>query len=66
MIIATCEYSGIRDLSVRPHGNSNSGKMETRASGGRLPYLQISGEKTTLHGVFEPPSRFNRATLSGG
>ena len=27
--------------------------------------VQISGEKATLHGVLEPPSRSNRATLSG-
>lgn len=26
--------------------------------------VQISGEKATLHGVLEPPSRSNRATVS--
>ena len=34
-------------------------------NGSAAQYLQISGEKATLHGVLEPPSRSNRATLSG-
>ena len=34
-------------------------------TGSYIPLIQISGEKATLHGVLEPPSRSNRATLSG-